>query len=106
MIRHAFERVAHEERGVVMVIFATFIPVFILIAAFVIEIADGMEHRRQLQLQADAGALAADRSSWAAASDRRSREHEDQGGGGGVRHRKEHAVPWHRRGGTPRLRSQ
>ena len=38
---------------------AGFFPVFIVLGAFVIDIGDGMEHRRQLQLQADAGALAA-----------------------------------------------
>ena len=59
MIRRAFKRIGHDEGGVVIVIVACFIPVFVVIAAFVIEIADGMEHRRQLQLQADAGALAA-----------------------------------------------
>ena len=43
-----------------MIIFAvSFLPVAIAVAAFVIDIANAFEHRRHLQLQADAGVLAA-----------------------------------------------
>ena len=55
----AIKRLRHEERGAAIITVAAFVPVFLVIASFVIDIADGMERRRQLQLQADAGALAA-----------------------------------------------
>jgi hypothetical protein len=42
-----------------MVIVAGFLPIAVLLAAWVIELGNGAEHRRHLQLQADAGALAA-----------------------------------------------
>ena len=52
-------RVRDEDRGSVLLIVAGFLPVAIFLAAFVIDVGNAMEHRRQLQLQADAGALAA-----------------------------------------------
>ena len=58
-MRRVLDRVLHEERGGVIVIVVGFLPVAIGLAAFVIDIGNGMEHRRHLQLQADAGAYAA-----------------------------------------------
>jgi hypothetical protein len=52
------DRVLHEERGGVLVIVIGFIPVAIVIAAFVIDVGNAFEHKRHLQLQADAAALA------------------------------------------------
>lgn len=52
-------RLRHEERGSVLVVVAGFLPIAVLLAAWVIDLGNGAEHRRQLQLQADAGALAA-----------------------------------------------
>jgi Flp pilus assembly protein TadG len=48
-----------EERGGVLVMFALFAPVLILFMAFVLDVGNWFEHKRHLQLQADAGALAA-----------------------------------------------
>jgi hypothetical protein len=48
-----------EERGAVLVLFAVFAPVAILLAAFAIDAGNWFVHKRHLQLQADAGALAA-----------------------------------------------
>ena len=59
MMRALLERLAHEERGAMMVIVIGFLPVAIALGAFVIDAANGFEHRRHLQLQADAGVLAA-----------------------------------------------
>jgi Putative Flp pilus-assembly TadE/G-like len=50
---------AGNERGAVLVIFAVFAPVAILFAAFAIDAGNWWLHKRHLQLQADAGALAA-----------------------------------------------
>jgi Putative Flp pilus-assembly TadE/G-like len=47
------------ERGAVLVLFAVFAPVAILLAAFAIDTGNWFVHKRHLQLQADAGALAA-----------------------------------------------
>ena len=52
-------RLRDDERGSVLILVAGFLPVAVLLAAWVIELGNGAEHRRQLQLQADAGALAA-----------------------------------------------
>ena len=52
------DRVLHEERGGVLVIVIGFIPAAIVIAAFVIDVGNAFEHKRHLQLQADAAALA------------------------------------------------
>jgi Flp pilus assembly protein TadG len=54
----AFRRLHQEERGSVIIFFVGFLPVAFAIAAFVIDSANFFEHRRHLQLQADAGALA------------------------------------------------
>jgi hypothetical protein len=48
-----------DERGGVLVIFLLFAPVAVLMAVFVIDVGNWFEHKRHLQLQADAGALAA-----------------------------------------------
>jgi hypothetical protein len=48
-----------EERGGVLVMFALFAPVLILFMAFVLDVGNWFEHKRHLQVQADAGALAA-----------------------------------------------
>jgi Flp pilus assembly protein TadG len=47
------------ERGAVVVLFAVFAPIAILLAAFAIDTGNWFLHKRHLQLQADAGALAA-----------------------------------------------
>src|SRR2546423_734469 len=48
-----------SERGAVLVIFAVFAPVLIVFFIFVIDVDNWLEHKRHLQVQADAGALAA-----------------------------------------------
>lgn len=48
-----------EQRGAVLVFFALFAPVAILFLSFVVDVGDWFYHARHLQLQADAGALAA-----------------------------------------------
>jgi Putative Flp pilus-assembly TadE/G-like len=47
-----------EERGAVLVWFALCLPVLVLVMAFVGDVANWYVHKRHLQLQADAGALA------------------------------------------------
>jgi hypothetical protein len=47
-----------EERGAALVWFAITLPVLILFAAFVVDVGNWFMHKRHLQLQADAGALA------------------------------------------------
>ena len=47
------------ERGAVIVMVAVWLPILVLIAAFVVDIANWFVHRRHLQMQADAAALAA-----------------------------------------------
>src|SRR5882762_4207266 len=47
------------EDGAVVVIFAVFAPVAVLLAALAIDAGSWFLHNRHLQLQADAGALAA-----------------------------------------------
>jgi Putative Flp pilus-assembly TadE/G-like len=51
-------RLHTEERGSVIIFVVGFLPVALAIAAFVIDGANLFEHRRHLQMQADAGALA------------------------------------------------
>jgi hypothetical protein len=51
-------RLHHDERGAVIIFVVGFLPVVLAAAAFVIDGANAFEHRRHLQLQADAGALA------------------------------------------------
>jgi Putative Flp pilus-assembly TadE/G-like len=48
-----------DETGAVMVFVAVFMPVAILFALFVVDVGRAFEHQQHLQLQADAGALAA-----------------------------------------------
>src|SRR4051812_39104817 len=47
-----------SERGGVLVLVAIAIPVIIMLASFVIDVGNWYEHKRHLQLQADAAALA------------------------------------------------
>ena len=49
----------HDERGQVIVLGAVMIPVFLLIAALVLDVGNWYTHKRQLQNRADAGAFAA-----------------------------------------------
>src|SRR4051794_305235 len=51
--------VARSERGAVVVMLALFAPVAILLAAFALDTGNWFLHKRHLQVQADAGALAA-----------------------------------------------
>jgi hypothetical protein len=48
-----------HERGSVLVMAALWMPLLVLMASFVIDAGNWFEHRRHLQLQADAGAFAA-----------------------------------------------
>jgi hypothetical protein len=57
-MRDAFGRLHSDERGAVIIFVVGFLPVVLAIAAFVIDGANLFEHRRHLQMQADAGALA------------------------------------------------
>jgi Flp pilus assembly protein TadG len=59
VIAHFFERLHRDQRGSVLLFVIGFVPIAFAVAAFVIDVANGAEHRRHLQLQADAGALAA-----------------------------------------------
>jgi Putative Flp pilus-assembly TadE/G-like len=52
------ERVVVEQRGATLVIFALWIPVLLLFVVLVIDVGNWFEHRRHLQMQADAAALA------------------------------------------------
>ena len=52
-------RVRRDERGSVLVMAALWMPVVILMASFVVDAGNWFEHKRHLQLQADAGAFAA-----------------------------------------------
>jgi hypothetical protein len=54
----AIRRLHDDERGSVILIFVGFLPLAFAIAAFVIDSGNLFEHRRHLQMQADAGALA------------------------------------------------
>jgi hypothetical protein len=54
----ALRRLHDDQRGSVIIFFVGFLPVAFGIAAFVIDSANFFEHRRHLQMQADAGALA------------------------------------------------
>jgi Flp pilus assembly protein TadG len=49
----------YEQRGAVLVFFALFAPVAVLFLSFTIDVGNWFDHARHLQLQADAGALAA-----------------------------------------------
>jgi hypothetical protein len=50
---------AAGERGAVVVLFAVFAPVVVLFFSFVVDVGNSFVHARHLQVQADAGALAA-----------------------------------------------
>ena len=51
-------RIVEEEQGGMLLSVVAFLPVFLAIGAFVLDVGNAFEHRRHLQLQADAGALA------------------------------------------------
>jgi Flp pilus assembly protein TadG len=59
VIGHLVGRLHRDERGSVVLFVIGFLPVAFAAAAFTIDVGNGAEHRRHLQLQADAGALAA-----------------------------------------------
>src|ERR671934_3014534 len=50
---------ARGEHGAVLVLVLLWLPVLVLMAAFVIDVANWFVHKRHLQMQADAAALAA-----------------------------------------------
>ena len=52
-------RLRHDQRGGVLVLSAVMIPVFLLMAALVIDVGNWFTHNRQLQNRADAAAYAA-----------------------------------------------
>src|SRR3954447_14044396 len=47
------------ERGATLVLFAIFLPVLVLMLSFVLDVGNWFMHKRHLQMQADAAALAA-----------------------------------------------
>ena len=51
-------RFSHDERGAILVFFAIALPLILLFASFVVDTANWWEHKRHLQMQADAAALA------------------------------------------------
>lgn len=55
------DRLVREERGNALVLFVAFLPVFLALAIFAVDFANAWVHRRHLQTQADAAALAAAR---------------------------------------------
>jgi Putative Flp pilus-assembly TadE/G-like len=57
-MKRVLRRLHNDERGSVIIFVVGFMPVILAIAAFVIDGANMFEHRRHLQMQADAGALA------------------------------------------------
>jgi Flp pilus assembly protein TadG len=58
-VLHRIRSGARENRGGVLVLVALFAPVAVLFCAFVIDVGNGWLHKRHLQVQADAAALAA-----------------------------------------------
>ena len=48
-----------DARGATLVIFAIWLPVIVLFGTFVLDVGNWFVHKRHLQTQADAGALAA-----------------------------------------------
>jgi Flp pilus assembly protein TadG len=48
-----------DERGATLVVVTLFLPVLLLMVAFVLDVGNWFEHKRHLQMQADAAALAA-----------------------------------------------
>jgi hypothetical protein len=59
MSASALIRAREHERGAVLVLVALWLPLVVLAMSFVIDTGNWFAHRRHLQLQADAGALAA-----------------------------------------------
>ena len=58
---NALQSVGHSvasERGAALPWFALWLPVFVLFMVFVVDVGHWFEHKRHLQMQADAGALA------------------------------------------------
>src|SRR4051794_5692097 len=53
-----YSSLVHNQRGGVLVMVAVWLPVLLLFVVFVVEVGNWFEHKRHLQLQADAGALA------------------------------------------------
>jgi len=58
-IFHSAAHAATSERGAVLPWFVLWLPALILFLVFVVDVGHWFEHKRHLQLQADAGALAA-----------------------------------------------
>jgi hypothetical protein len=54
-----FQQDTSGERGAVLVMVVLWLPVLILFLMFVVEVGNWFEHKRHLQMQADAGAFAA-----------------------------------------------
>jgi Flp pilus assembly protein TadG len=52
---------SRDERGATLVLFVIFLPVLVLMLSFVLDVGNWFMHRRHLQMQADAAALAAAR---------------------------------------------
>jgi Flp pilus assembly protein TadG len=52
-------RLHHAEQGGVLVMVVIWLPIMVLMASFVVDVANWFEHKRHLQMQADAAALAA-----------------------------------------------
>jgi Flp pilus assembly protein TadG len=73
-------RAATDERGAVLVMVVLWLPVLVLMASLVVDVANWFVHKRHLQMQADSAALAA-AADWAqpgcddAAIDARAREY-------------------------------
>jgi hypothetical protein len=57
-VLHSVGHSLGSERGAVLPWFALWLPVLVLFLAFVVDVGHWFEHKRHLQLQADAGALA------------------------------------------------
>src|SRR5258708_7666138 len=53
------QRIWHDESGSSLVWLVLIVPVAIVVAAFVVDVANWFEHRRHLQMQVDSAALAA-----------------------------------------------
>ena len=55
---HTARQLAGDERGGVLVMVALWLPILVLFAIFVVDVGNWFVHKRHLQMQADAGALA------------------------------------------------
>ena len=58
MIRPDLERRGLGERGAALVIVVVWLPVLLIVFMFVVDVGNWFVHKRHLQMQADAGALA------------------------------------------------